>query len=99
MCASGARSPLAPTDPWHGTTGVTPRSSIATMRSSVSGFTPEWPAESEFARSAPAARTSGTASGSPVPAAWLRTKFSCSATASAGATDTFASRPKPVVTP
>ena len=31
MCASGARSPLAPTEPWHGTTGVTPRLSIATI--------------------------------------------------------------------
>ena len=38
-------------------------------------------------------------SGSPVPAAWLRTKLSCSATASAGSTVMFASRPKPVVTP
>ncbi len=29
MWASGARSPDAPTDPWQGTTGVRPRSSIA----------------------------------------------------------------------
>ena len=34
--ASGARSPLAPTEPCEGTTGCTPRLSIATRRSSVS---------------------------------------------------------------
>ena len=35
MWASGARSPLAPTEPWHGTTGVTPRLRISTSKSSV----------------------------------------------------------------
>ena len=29
ICASGARSPEAPTEPWHGTTGITP---LASMR-------------------------------------------------------------------
>ena len=36
MWASGARSPLAPTDPRDGTTGCTPALSIATSASSVS---------------------------------------------------------------
>ena len=36
--ASGARSPDAPTDPCEGTTGVTPRASIASMSSSVRGL-------------------------------------------------------------
>ena len=35
-CASGARSPLAPTDPRLGTRGCTPRLSIASSSSSVS---------------------------------------------------------------
>ena len=34
-CASGARSPLAPTDPRDGTTGCTPRFSRSMSRSSV----------------------------------------------------------------
>ena len=41
--ASGARSPDAPTDPCAGTTGVRPRASIASMRPSVRGWTPEAP--------------------------------------------------------
>ena len=36
-CASGARSPDAPTDPWAGTTGWTPRSRNARSRSTTSG--------------------------------------------------------------
>ncbi len=35
MCASGARSPDAPSDPWHGTTGWTPRSSMSSSRRRV----------------------------------------------------------------
>ena len=43
MCASGARSPDAPTEPCFGTTGSTPRSSICCMKASVCGRTPEAP--------------------------------------------------------
>ena len=36
MWASGARSPEAPTEPWHGTTGVRPLASSASSRRTVS---------------------------------------------------------------
>ena len=41
--ASGARSPLAPTEPWAGMTGVTPRASIPSISSTISQRTPEAP--------------------------------------------------------
>ena len=36
MCASGARSPEAPTEPWLGITGMTPRASIASQHARAS---------------------------------------------------------------
>ena len=48
MCASGARSPLAPTEPWHGTTGVTPRLSSSHEQFERLGLMPECPAASEL---------------------------------------------------
>ena len=56
-CASGARSPLAPTEPRHGTHGWTPRLSASTSASSVSSRMPEKPRASTLARSAIIART------------------------------------------
>ena len=64
-CASGARSPLAPTDPRDGTTGCTPRFSASSSASSVSTRMPEKPRARTFARSAIIARTVRTGSGSP----------------------------------
>ncbi len=43
MCASGAKSPEAPTDPWQGTTGVNPRASKASSNWTVSRRTPDAP--------------------------------------------------------
>ena len=37
MCASGARSPDAPTDPWAGTSGTIPLSSMASSNATVAG--------------------------------------------------------------
>ncbi len=99
MCASGARSPLAPTEPCAGTTGVTPRLSSSHKRSSVAGLMPEWPAESELTRSTPAARTNSSRSGAPVPAEWLRTRLRCKVSACSRSITTLAMRPNPVVTP
>ena len=82
-CASGARSPLAPTEPRLGTRGCTPRLSSATSASSVSTRMPEKPLASTLARSAIDARTARTGSGSSTPAAWLRSRLSCSAARSA----------------
>ena len=43
MCASGARSPDAPAEPWAGTTGIKSASSSASSMATVSGRTPEAP--------------------------------------------------------
>ena len=48
------------------------------QRSSVSRRMPEKPLASTFARSAIIARTARAGSGSPTPAAWLRSRLSCS---------------------
>ena len=69
MCASGARSPEAPTEPWAGTTGVTPRASIASRSARVVGRTPEAPCASEPSFSAIISRVAATEAGSPTPAA------------------------------
>ena len=41
MCARGTRSPLAPSEPFSGTSGVTPRLSISTRARTVSKRMPE----------------------------------------------------------
>ena len=97
--ASGARSPLAPTDPRLGTTGWTAALSIAMSRSSVSSRMPEWPRASTLARSAIIARTTGTGRRSPTPAAWLRSRLICSASSASGAMRTSANDPNPVLMP
>ena len=55
--AIGARSPLAPTDPFWHTTGVTPRLSSSTSVSVISGRQPELPRAWTLMRLAIAART------------------------------------------
>ena len=67
--ASGARSPDAPTDPCDGTTGVTPRASMASMRASVCGWTPEAPCARLPSFSAIMSRVVATEAVSPTPAA------------------------------
>ena len=74
-CASGARSPLAPTEPREGTTGCTRALTSASSASSVSTLMPENPLARTFARSAIVARTVRAGSGSPRPAAWLRSRL------------------------
>ena len=64
-CASGARSPEAPTEPCAGMTGRTPRSSRPRSASTTSGRTPEQPLASTLARRQSMARVSASPSGSP----------------------------------
>jgi hypothetical protein len=71
--AAGADRAAARHDGW------TPAFSIAIERSSVESRIPEKPLASTFARSAIDARTARTGSGSPTPAAWLRSRFNWSA--------------------
>ena len=97
--ASGARSPLAPTDPRLGTCGRTPRLRHSTSSSTVSTRAPEFPFASAFARSTIAARTTSSGYGSPTPHAWLRSSRSWSSSVSSSGIDAETKRPKPVLTP
>jgi hypothetical protein len=99
MWASGARSPLAPTEPREGTTGCTRAFSSAIRASSVLARTPEYPHASTFARSAIVARTARLESGSPTPAAWLRSRFNCRVLKASCGIRTSANEPKPVLMP
>ena len=99
MCASGARSPEAPAEPWHGTTGTMPRASIASSRSSVSSRRPDAPCARLASLSAIISRTTGTGVGSPVPAQCDSTMLRWSTARSSAAMRTLASFPKPVLMP
>src|SRR5437667_406020 len=98
-CDSGARSPDAPTLPCDGTVGWTPAFNIATISSGRTARTPLVPSSRTLARSNIIARTASSDSGSPTPEAWLRIRLSCSRPRSAAGMRTWASLPKPVVTP
>ncbi len=90
-CASGARSPDAPTLPRAGTTGSTPRSRHASSSSTVSTRAPEFPFASVFARSSIAERTT--------PQACERSNRSCSSRVWSSGIERLTKRPKPVLTP
>jgi hypothetical protein len=99
MCASGARSPDAPTEPFSGITGTTPLSSMASISSTVAGFTPDAPRPSEISFSAMISRTMSADSGWPMPQQCDRIRLRCSVATSSGAMRTEASFPKPVLMP
>ena len=65
ICANGARSPDAPTEPWVGIKGVTPRSSMASIKAQTSHLTPDAPRPSESSFSVIISCAVGTSSGSP----------------------------------
>ena len=98
-CARGARSPLAPTEPFSGTTGMTSRSSSATRRSSVLSRIPLYPPASTFARRSISARTACDGKGAPTPAACEWSRLRCNLRRSGRAMGTSASVPNPVFTP
>jgi hypothetical protein len=99
MWASGARSPEAPTEPWHGTTGVRPLSSRAVSRRTVSLRTPDAPWARLASFSAIINRATATGIGGPTPAACDSTMLRCSFSRSAASMRTLASLPKPVLMP
>ena len=98
-CAEGARSPEAPSEPREGTQGTRSALSMATSSSATSTRTPECPRAMVLSRTVMAARTTSRESGAPTPAAWLRTRFSCSSRTLSRGMCVVASWPKPVVTP
>ena len=99
MCARGARSPEAPTEPWAGTTGIKSRSSSASSMATVSGRTPEAPCARLASLSAIISRTIGAGAVSPTPDACDSTMLRCKVSRSPMAILTLASLPNPVLTP
>jgi len=97
--ADGARSPLAPTDPFSGITGRMSRASMLSRVSTTTGRTPENPLAITLARISIAARVSSGLSDRPVPAAWDRIRLACSASSWSTLIRTWLSLPKPVVIP
>ena len=75
------------------------RSAARSARRACRRRMPEKPFASTFARSAIVARTARAGSGSPTPAAWLRSRFSCSAPSASRGILTSANEPKPVLMP
>ena len=98
-CASGARSPEAPTDPRAGTSGRTPRLRQSRSSATVSIRAPELPFASVLARSSIAARTTSSGYGSPTPQACERNRRTCSSSVSSSGICLLTKRPKPVFTP
>ena len=98
-CDSGARSPEAPTEPWPGMIGVSPRSSIAPSSAIVSGRTPDAPCARLASFNAIISRAVAGAIGSPTPAACDKTMFRCKVARSASSIRMLASLPKPVLMP
>ena len=99
QCASGARSPLAPSEPCSGTTGVRPALSSATIRWATTGRAPEKPIARVRARRSIIARTTSRSTGAPIPAACDLMSARCSSSRRPAGITTFASDPKPVETP
>ena len=99
MWLSGARSPLAPTEPCEGITGAKPALNSASACCSSSRRTPEKPSARLWMRGAKASRLVATGSGSPTPVAWLSSRLVCSVASWSSAMRTPASFPKPVLMP
>ena len=96
-CASGAKSPEAPNDPWLGTTGNTPAFQWSSRRCTVVTATPEWPWLSALTFNNSMALTTSAGSGSPTPHACEINKFRCKPTRSS--TRVVAKSPNPVLMP
>jgi len=98
-CASGARSPDAPTEPCAGMHGTMPALATPTTSSTTSHRTPEYPRASDAAFSAITRRTVASSSSGPVPALCERTSARCNSASRASSIRVRASSPKPVLTP
>ncbi len=97
--ASGARSPLQPSDPNSGTSGSSPPLSRRSSAAASSGRAPVTPVASVRARSSTMARVTSGSTGSPIPAAWEAMSDRWSRVRSAGGIHRVASPPKPVEIP
>ena len=98
-CASGARSPEAPTEPCAGTHGYSPRLISASRKRASAVLTPEKPCNRLASLSTSVRRTIASSSSGPTPALWERMMLRCRSVRCAGAMRVCASRPKPVLMP
>ena len=99
MWARGQRSPLAPTEPFSGMTGWTPRLSMAARVSGMTALAPEKPFRSEFRRSRRIPRTASRGRGVPTPTASARIRLTWRSEIWSSGIATSAKRPKPVLMP
>ena len=99
QCASGARSPEQPSEPYSCTIGVMPADSSAAYVVATTGRTPVRPVASVESRSSISARTTSRSTSSPEPAACERISPRCSASRFSTGMCSVASAPKPVDTP
>ena len=99
QCASGARSPEHPSEPYSGTTGVMPADKSAAYADASAGRTPVRPVASVERRSSIIARTTSRSTSGPEPAAWLRITLRCSCARRSAGMYRVASAPNPVETP
>ena len=99
QCASGAKSPLQPSEPNSRTTGVIPAFNNAAIVWAMTGRTPVRPDASVLSRSVMRARTTSRSTGSPTPAACERINDRCNCARCSTDTYLLASAPKPVETP
>ncbi|MPN05046.1 hypothetical protein SDC9_152296 [bioreactor metagenome] len=75
ILARGARSPLAPKEPFSGIMGWTPLFSISSNVFTVSSLIPENPFANALARSSITPLTVSSGRGFPIEQAWLTIKF------------------------
>ncbi len=99
MWARGTKSPLAPTDPWLGTTGITFWFTNSTRSRITSGRMPEWPFMRALALRIIMAFTTSPEKGSPTPQLWLRIRLRWSSATLSREMDVSANLPKPVLMP
>ena len=100
MCASGARSPEAPTEPLAGIAGMMPALYSAIRVSTISGRTPEKPrARLPIFISMIRRTTASSISSSPVPTECDRIRLRCSCSSCSSGMRVLARMPKPVLMP
>ena len=99
MCASGAKSPDAPRDPFSGINGTTFLFNISRSNSIVESLIPETPFNNELILISITALTSSSGSGLPKPEAWVLMIFSWSCAESSLEIETLEREPNPVLIP
>ena len=99
MCASGARSPEAPTEPWPGSPARGRAPAWLPARRRCAAARRRRPGRGSRASAPSSAARSARGIGSPTPAACDSTMLRCSVARSAGPMRTLASLPKPVLMP